>query len=31
MVEGVSSIIPNNTYLDEGKFFRPDNGTKYGG
>ena|GEM_PF-3317443 len=21
MVEGVSSIIPNNTYLDEGKFF----------
>ena len=21
MVEGVSSIIPNNTYLDDGKFF----------
>jgi ABC-type enterochelin transport system ATPase subunit len=21
MVEGVSSIVPNNTYLDEGKFF----------
>ena len=31
MVEGVSSIIPNNTYLDEGKFFALITGPNMGG
>jgi hypothetical protein len=31
MVEGVSSIIPNNTYLDEGKFFAMITGPNMGG
>jgi len=31
MVEGVSSIIPNNTYLDEGKFFAIITGPNMGG
>jgi DNA mismatch repair protein MutS len=31
MVEGVSSIIPNNTYLDERKFFALITGPNMGG
>jgi hypothetical protein len=31
MVEGVSSIIPNNTYLDDGKFFALITGPNMGG
>jgi hypothetical protein len=31
MVEGVSSIIPTNTYLDEGKFFALITGPNMGG